>query len=227
MRLCSITRQLASPSPSPVELSNEGHEDADGPCTWNVLFNIPIPGWLPASSTFGDEAFGGSAGVSYALYATAKFATVEDGTTSKSWFSLSSLCSAFSSRTVTAHAPSFPITLTRFAPAPPHVEEKAASSVFPPALYQTTTQAGNDTEPRGSDRIPLGVLEKIKVFIRVPEHIALGEDTEVPLALRMQADALNDDESTRLRVTGFSTDVEQIERYRLAAFFLSCHYSEN
>ncbi|KAJ6630586.1 hypothetical protein B0H10DRAFT_1981880 [Mycena sp. CBHHK59/15] len=102
LRLCSISRELA-PS-EPVELTNEGHEDFDEPCRWNVVFDLPIPGWLPASHSFGNGDLGAS--TVYFLHAKVKFAVIEDQW-STSW-SFTTLCSPFRSL----------ITLRRFVEPP-------------------------------------------------------------------------------------------------------------
>ncbi|KAH6918397.1 hypothetical protein BKA70DRAFT_1366646 [Coprinopsis sp. MPI-PUGE-AT-0042] len=62
LRLCSI------------KLSNEGHEDDEVPCKWDVVFNLAIPAWLPASTCLGIEDIG----IRYGLYATAEFINLDD-----------------------------------------------------------------------------------------------------------------------------------------------------
>ncbi|KAI0283083.1 hypothetical protein BGY98DRAFT_1094026 [Russula aff. rugulosa BPL654] len=48
MRLCTISKELVSKTT--IELSNEGHEGdggGEGPSVWHIMFDLPIPGWLP------------------------------------------------------------------------------------------------------------------------------------------------------------------------------------
>ena len=104
IRLCSVTRELA-PS-EPPDLSNDGHEDSDKPCTWNIVFNLPVPGWLPATSAFA------VAGTRYSLFATAFFVNMDDN--SDRMWSFSTLCSLFRPKTRVIHAPKCSITLRRF-----------------------------------------------------------------------------------------------------------------
>jgi hypothetical protein len=102
------------------------------------------------------------------------------------------------------------------APSPPEDEQKqppSTSSVYGGITFQTTTRSSNN-QPRTTPSIPAEVLDKLRVFVRVPEHIAIGADTLLPLSLRLQANDLSDEESRRLRVAGFSVNVEQLERYR-------------
>ncbi|KAG1877715.1 hypothetical protein DFJ58DRAFT_712412 [Suillus subalutaceus] len=49
LRLCSITRELVNGEP--IDLSNEGHEDSNKPCSWNVIFDI-LSSWLVADYVY-------------------------------------------------------------------------------------------------------------------------------------------------------------------------------
>ncbi|KAJ7632897.1 hypothetical protein FB45DRAFT_913819, partial [Roridomyces roridus] len=74
LSLCSISRELAPPES--LELSNEGQEDADEPCHWNVVFDIPVPGWLPATHGFASGDLG--ARTKYFLHAVARFLIIDE-----------------------------------------------------------------------------------------------------------------------------------------------------
>ncbi|KDQ60892.1 hypothetical protein JAAARDRAFT_31894 [Jaapia argillacea MUCL 33604] len=205
LRLCSITRDLAPAER--VELNNEGLEDSDKPCTWNVVFNLPIPGWLPATSKFGDSQHG-PAGNCYSLHATAKFLVVDDGSQT-AWFS--SLCSPFRSKTRTIEANPCDIFLSRFAVPP--ARPSSSTSPFPTATYAIEARSDNVDLPSGSSVIPLEILSKIQILASVPELVDV-ESSKFPLCLRLRTRDLPESECKKLRVTDFSVDIEQYEKYR-------------
>ncbi|KAJ7444877.1 hypothetical protein FB451DRAFT_1355199 [Mycena latifolia] len=144
LRLCTIAREVG-PFP-PIELNNEGHEDTDEPCRWNVVFDLPIPGWLPASHEFAPGDLGAS------TYTT-------------SW-SFTTLCSPFRSRARSLEAYK-PITLRRFV-------EPPADEPAPPApinyLLKPPTQTNKGLP------IPPDILSKIQVLASVPKHVDVCED---------------------------------------------------
>ncbi|KAG1754364.1 hypothetical protein EDB19DRAFT_1892378 [Suillus lakei] len=189
LRLCSITRELVNGEP--IDLSNEGHEDSDKPCSWNVIFDIPIPGWLPTTSTYGDHGVL-EAGTRYALYATATFIHLEDGS--------SSVFSSF-------------FTLARFAEVPSAPSSPFSTSVFPMALFIVDAQSGQDGTETDTKTIPPEILKKIQVVASIPNAVTTDE-TSVPLILRLQGNGLDGSQRERLRITDFTVDVEQIETYR-------------
>lgn len=201
LRLCSFTRELVSSDP--VELSNEGHEDK--PCTWNVVFDLPVPGWLPATSIYGDW-MNEDTGTRYALFATAKFVSLDDGS-DKAW-SLSTLCSIFRPKTKVVHAEKCPITLRRFVN-PPAVPS-SSQSLFPMANYCIRVEPESASD---APTIPPEIVSKIQVLASVPEHLAT-DDTSLPFNIRLRTNGLDEDDCKRLRLSNFSVDVHQIERYR-------------
>jgi len=216
LRLCSMTRELA-PSEH-LDLTNEGHEDADKPCTWNVVFNLPIPGWLPATSAFGDT-MDEDAGTRYSLFATAHFLNVDDNS-NKTW-SLSTLCSMFRPKTRVIHAPKCAITLRRFVN-PPQTPF-SSDSLFPMSNYAIRARPEFANATRDSSFIPLDILSKIQLVVSVPDCISMDESS-IPFAIRMRTTDLEEVERKRLRVTSFDVDVEQIEKYRyvcLLEFFIA------
>lgn len=202
MRLCSITRELLPGDP--VEISNEGQEDSDQPCVWNVVFDIILPGWLPTTSVYGDTSMQAT-GTSYALYATATFADINHG---PSPFSFANICGPVRPRTRTVDAHRCPITLRRF------IEpQSGSSSAFPISMF--IVDARREPNPEGSSRksIPNQVLEKIQVVASIPSATAMDE-ASLPFTLRVRGKDLNDRERKQLRITEFSVDVEQVEIYR-------------
>lgn len=203
IRLCSITRELL-PS-DPVDLSNEGHEDSDKPCLWNVVFDIPVPGWLPTTSVYGDASLQ-AAGTSYALYATATFVDINHGHSS---FSLANICGPVRSRTRTVDAHWCSIILRRFVEPQPG----SSSSTFQMSDYIVDARRAPDSEGFSRISIPGDVLEKIQVVASIPSATAMDE-TSIPFILRVRGKDLDNSERNQLRITEFSVDVEQVEVYR-------------
>ena len=206
IRLCSITRELL-PS-GPVDLSNEGHEDSDKPCLWNVTFDISVPGWLPTTSVYGDASLQAT-GTSYALYATATFVDLNYG---HSPFSFVNVCGPVRSRTRTVDAHRYPIILRRFVEPQPGT----SSSAFQTSVYIVDARRTPDSDGPSRRSIPGDILEKIQVIASIPSATAMNE-ISVPFVLRVRGKDLGDSERTRLRITEFSVDVEQVEVYRFGS----------
>ncbi|KAK0463895.1 uncharacterized protein EV420DRAFT_1113295 [Desarmillaria tabescens] len=197
VRLCSITRQLA-PSES-LELSNEGQEESHAPCRWNVVFNIPIPGWLPASSQYGTEDMG----TTYALYATAKFLDLDN----TSPWSLSALCAPFRSREREVHAEKI-VPLRRF------VDSQFLDSTEVPRT--TFLVNSKRTPPKNNEdrpRIPQEIVSKLQILASIPEYVDVNEDA-VDLTLRMRAHGLEEEQCKKLQLSAFAVNVLQREKYR-------------
>ncbi|KAA1469335.1 hypothetical protein DENSPDRAFT_598193 [Dentipellis sp. KUC8613] len=217
VRLCSISQELAPNEP--LELSNEdGLEESDAPCTYNVLFNLRIPGWLPASDTFGD-CKQSPPGTRYSLHAIANFVPSDPESSSGSW--LAALCSPFYSKTRVVHAPLCEITLNRFGALP----SMAASdlSTYPSVNYSVAAHP-EDADPASRDpnAIPLDVLSKIQTVVSIPEHIAVEKDS-FDFSLRFRAPEQAQLEG-RLQITDFSVEVEQTEKYRASGSKYTSRY---
>lgn len=210
IRLCSVTRELL-PS-HPVDLSNEGREDSDKPCLWNVVFDIPVHGWLPTTSVYGDASLQAT-GTSYALYATATFVEINEGHSS---FSFATICGSVRSRIRTVDAHSCPIVLRRFVEPQPG----SSSSRFPMSVYIVDARRAPDSEDSSPRSFPGDVLEKIQVVASIPGATAMDE-TSIPFILRVRGENLDDSERRQLRITEFSVNVEQAEVYRFVSIQVS------
>jgi hypothetical protein len=202
VRLCSISKELVLTTT--VELGNEGGEDGEQPCTWHVMFDLAIPGWLPASDRYGDCRQGFS-GTQYNLYATAKFQNA-GATSCPSW--VSSLYTPFSSRNEVRviHTEPCGIRLNRFAVPLP------GPALRMPAFYSVTP---NTEALRPEDNpypIPMHIVSKIELFTSVPEHISLG-DEKFPFALSIRAPSLSKSEAAKLRVSQMSLELQQVDKY--------------
>ncbi|EGN95559.1 hypothetical protein SERLA73DRAFT_154934 [Serpula lacrymans var. lacrymans S7.3] len=205
LRLCSITRELVNGEP--VDLSNEGHEESDKPCSWNVVFDIQVPGWLPETAVYGDSG-SEEAGTRYALYATATFLNIDDASSRS--FSFSTLCSPFRVRTRIVDAPRCPITINRFTEAPADIS--SSTSLFPMSTFSIDTQP-EYTAARPSRSMPVEILDKLEVLASVPSSVSV-EESSVPFTLRLRAKDLDDSHRERLRMTEFVVNIEQVESYR-------------
>ena len=209
VRLCSISKELVLTTT--VEFSNEGGEDGEQSCTWHVMFDLAIPGWLPASDQYGDcrQAFSGT---QYNLYATAKFQNA-GATSSPSW--VSSLYSPFLSRDEVRviHAERCGITLNRFAFPLPSLAFRM------PAFYSVTPNAKALRPKDNPHPIPVHVVSKIELLTSVPDHISLGDET-FPFALSIRASSLSKSEAAKLRVSQMSLELQQVDEYTYVFLYI-------
>ena len=204
LRLCAVTHELV-PKDEVIEISNEGHENSGKSCVWNVVFNIPIPGWLPASSAFGvDEG----AGTQYMLFANATFLDL-DAKSATSWFSM--LCLPFRSTTIGAQART-PITLNRY--------YTVMSNPCPMSSFSTHFDIASLLEGGESERSSR--LPQVEVRFFVPERVDASQSS-IPFTMRLRA--IDADESFRkgFQVNGFSINVVQTETYRCVGSSVVSH----
>ncbi|KAI5124296.1 hypothetical protein M0805_008904 [Coniferiporia weirii] len=206
-RLCTVSRELA-PAQA-MMLTNDGQEDSNSPCVWNFVFDLPVPGWLPSSSAFGNNSHG-LAGTRYALFAEARFTFLEEGP-ARAW-SLSSLCAPFIPKQKTVKAAPVVIELVRYM-LPPAVCDSEPSVRFSEASYMIETRYDRNPKSGSSSRISLDVLSEIEVLASVPECVDLDDDS-VNLTIRLRARKLSPDVRRRLRLTEFQALVTQHEVYR-------------
>lgn len=212
VRLCSVTQELVQGEP--VELSNEGQEDSDKPTTWNAVFNITIPGWLPSTSEFGDTD-SGNVGTRYGLYATARFEDMDEKL-DRSWWS--ALCNPLRPATRAQKARSYPIVLSRYVKPSTSFASTSANSrlqsepSYPLASYHIAAQSPKCTDG-STPSIPPEVLSKLRMIASVPECIGMNEET-FDFSLRLRTIDLEERHCKRLRLENFDVEVKQTERYR-------------
>jgi len=210
IRLCSISKELVSKRT--VELSNKSGEDGEQSCTWHVMFDLAVPGWLPASDQYGDCRQGFS-GTQYNLYATVKFQNTE-ATFCPSW--VSSLCSPLSSRNEVrvVDAERCGITLNRFAlPLP-------SSASRMPAFYSVTPNVEALRPEDNPHPIPVDIVSKIELLASVPEHISL-DDKKFPFAISIRASSLSGSKVAMLRVSHMSLELQQVDEYTYAFLYIT------
>ena len=163
---------------------------------WNVVFDLPIPGWLPQSTTFGAEDFG----IRYSLFIDATFSYIDDNE-SASW-SLATLCAPFLS-SVRSTSAEKRIVLERLISSPEHSSN----------LIRTVSSGVPESD--GSN-IPVDVLSKIQIFASLPHHVNMMNHN-FPLTIRMRAKDLQVSQCRRLRLTAVAVNIVQHETYRLVA----------
>ncbi|KAL5490176.1 hypothetical protein ACEPAI_5009 [Sanghuangporus weigelae] len=214
VRLCRLKRDLA-PAHA-LLLTNDGHEDSDTPSVWNFVFDLPIPGWLPSSSVYGN-AMGGMTGTSYALYAEARFTPLEDGQHSRSW-SLSSLCAPFIPRVRSISAPRREIEILRYTmPAITDDAHPSPSPTFRNLQYGIKARSDLSQGQPDRPRIPTNVFERIEVRALIPEYVDM-ETGNFTLALRLRSKGLSARQRQRLRLSQFRLSLEQHETYSRRVF---------
>ncbi|KAJ7172248.1 hypothetical protein C8R46DRAFT_894584 [Mycena filopes] len=196
LRLYSKTVELA-PS-QPLELTNEDAEDTEEPCRWNIVFDLPIPGWLPASHEF--SAAGVGASTQYFLHAVVKFLVIDEQRATP--WSFSTLCSPFRSRAQSIQTRKT-ITLRRFVE-PPTDEPTPVE----PVNYLLSGPKLSKGAP-----IPAEILSKIQVLASVPKHVDVC-DSHLPFTLRLRTKGLEDEHCKRLQVTEFRVELAQEETFR-------------
>jgi hypothetical protein len=198
LRLCTISKELVSKTT--IELSNEGHEggeDQEGPCIWHIMFDLPIPGWLPASDLYGDCRQGLS-GTQYNLYASAQFSNVDS--LGPSW--VSALCPpSFFPRNNVLHAEHRKIMLNRF-----------SLPANRPAYYAVSLTAGGLRPEDNPHPVPADIVSKVELLASVPDGISLDQE-KFPFSLSIRTSSLSESQAAKLRVTQFSLELQQIDQY--------------
>lgn len=190
-------------------LSTDGRDDGKT-AVWNFVFDIPIPGWLPATSTFGSDLHGAT-GTRYSLYAEARFASFGEGH-ARGW-SIAALCSSISSRDRVVHAKRSVIEVVRYTQ--PEVEfDPDTGKLFGDMTYVIDSHSDRPVRMNGDvTRIPEEILRKIEVLATVPETVATDAD-DLKLAVRLRASGLPLEQQRRLRLTDFEIKLTQTEHYQ-------------
>ena len=199
IRLCTISKELVSKTT--IELSNEleGHEGdpgGEGPSVWHIMFDLPIPGWLPASDLYGDCRQGFS-GTQYNLYASARFSTVDS--LGPSW--VSALCPPFFPRNNVLHADHRRIMLNRFA-LPAHR----------PSYYSVSLTTGGLSPEDNPHPVPADIISKVELLASVPDRISLDQE-KFPFSLSIRTSSLSESQAAKLHVTQFSLELQQSDQY--------------
>jgi hypothetical protein len=169
---------------------------------WNVVFNLPIPGWLPATTNFGTD----DVGVRYGLYAEAKFINLDDNK-SNAW-SFATLCSPFRSRVKSVDAQK-PIILRRLVSR----SEDASGSSRSSTLTYLVSSPVTDKPVSGGPQFPVEVLSKIQVLASVPDFVDVESDC-FPVVVRMRTKDLEGIECQKIQATSIATNIIQLEKSR-------------
>ncbi|KAI0086131.1 hypothetical protein BDY19DRAFT_872140, partial [Irpex rosettiformis] len=198
LRLCSVSEQLVTDEP--IELSNDGNVDDAGTSTWNVVFNLTVPGWLPETAKFGQS----NSGTRYTLHASATLNN-GDSSSSSSWFS--TFCSPFRPQTRIIKAPHIDIELNRFRSPPESLSE--SESLWHMSHYAVTPELEAQESP-----FPIDLLSQLRVQVSAPHFVGMDENS-IPFSLRLRTDGLSESECKKLRISDFNVELEQCERYRM------------
>ena len=144
-------------------------------------------------------------GISYGLYATAKFINLDIEQSPSAW-SFATLCTPFRSRVRSAYT-SKTIALRRYV-LPPHVDQSSSS-----INYLVNSHFSAEKADSSKKRIPTEVLSKIQVLSSVPEFVDV-KDNSIPITVRLRTKGLESDECKRLQVTEIGINIIQQERCR-------------
>jgi len=214
VRLCAISKELVSNNTT-VELSNEGHEEGEEPCTWHVMFDLAIPGWLPASDRYGDSRQGFS-GTQYNLYATMKFANVDESF-GPSW--VAALCTPFLPRNKVVHAEPCGVTLHRFA-LPHHCSSLDESAPLCNPRYFAITPNAAALRPEDNPHpIPSDLVSKVELMASVPEYIDVDAlEDKFLFTLSLRTSSLSESQAAKLHVSQLSLDLQQVDQYSCVFF---------
>ena len=231
-RLCHITKDLAPQEA--LLLNNDDPKSTKQPCElsskrcrhwanlsllsgqWSIVFNLPIPGWLPSLNSYGVDR---KIGVSYSLYATAQFLVVDTPSHRDPWSSsISSLYSSIWSpeRIVQTDKK---INIRRFHSTP---STSTKDPVIPNSTFYINPQVQppeDSSEP--TPFIPVDVWSKVQILVSVPEYVDMKSDS-LPFTLRMRTKGMSEEDRKRMQFTGFTINVVQKEKCRYA-YFISTH----
>lgn len=172
-----------------------------------MVFNLPIPGWLPETTSIGHTDLG----VKYHLHATAKFTLLNDHHAMSPW-AFATLCAPFRSRTRYAQALKR-IYLRRFVEPPSDMPFHSATNSY---FIKTPTPLP------GKSSIPTEVLEKIQVIVATPEFVDMQAGS-VPVVLRLRTNGLEASHCKRIQVKEVAIDINQKEKYRSVIWLCSLH----
>jgi hypothetical protein len=181
-RLCRVEREIVA---QPIVISTEGEQSADVA----VIFDLTVPGWLPATTT----ARHGTAVVSnsYSLFATATYRTqVQAGF-------LWPRCLPALTRNSKVSAPRVEIEIVRHRVAPP-VNTTGVFAAFPSAAFAVTARAGP------ASPIPNEVVSKMQILVSIPEFISTSDST-IPVSLKTRCT------SPGLWASQINVEIDQLE----------------
>lgn len=202
-RICTVTKELAPQNPL-IELNNESSNSGE-PCVWNIVFDLVIPGWLPSSTS--EDGENAPIAVRYALHATATFINPEEAAST-------SYLACFASSMARSFFPSL-------FPSPRTVRAKRCDIEIVRVMKPTDAPIPFvaytiDSDLTGEDiagRIPSNILSKIAIMASVPEYVDM-ESNSFEVRLRIRTCSLDPLHCKRLRLTNFTIDVHQFEKYR-------------
>ncbi|GJJ12554.1 hypothetical protein Clacol_006797 [Clathrus columnatus] len=211
LRIFTLSEELIS-SKQPIPISSN-EQNAE----WRIVFNLALPGWLPATCLFGDNDEKNVASVTYGLSARARFLSTgefEESLPSSSissgtnvWNNLCSVVRRNPNKPRIVNAEHVSIHINRYISLPVNPEE-SGHSVSP---FPTSTFAVQAT-PSHSTSIPSDILRSVQLHAIVPSRISMCDDS-VPLTIRLRCRYEDPRIRNNLKVYSLETDIVQVEKY--------------
>ena len=206
-RLIEFSRELLSEGPLEIRHSWSQGASRD-PARWFIVFNITIPGWLPASSktAFHDSALS-EPEITYRLSAAAKYR--ENKPIAKlSW---RSACYGYVGLPTSqaAHANGTSVKINRYTLPPPQCV--LAGSELTETMFRNVEYTGTIQDT--ASQIPYDVLSKLRMQATIPEHIPVDSGS-IPLLIKIRPEGLSAEERQRLRLPGFAVSATQTDMTR-------------
>ena len=180
-----------------LSTDNVRSDDTNKESTWNFHFNIPIPGWLPSTCTFGNNQYG-PAGTRYALFAEARYLVLGKN---------SSLERFMGSKTRVEHAEHVEIRVQRYM-LPPVLNADPTEPMGLPAFPEQKLPIKLAVRTKNSNSAKLidpEIMQKIEVEAYMPEFINI-DDSVFKLRLRIRASKLLPEERKMLKIEEFVID---------------------
>lgn len=168
---------------------------------WNIIFNVPVPGWLPSSTSITADEIG----VRYNLYATAKLLDLDENKFSP--WAFATACSPFKSRFKVVQTQKR-MSLRRFV-APPSEDKPSFQNIS----FLVNNHTFISQEEGKVRRIPPEVLSNIQVITSLPEFVDVKGGT-LNVSFRTRADNLPEAECKRLQLIDITMDLRQTEKLR-------------
>ncbi|KAF9500538.1 hypothetical protein BDN71DRAFT_1139422 [Pleurotus eryngii] len=183
-RVCSITQELVPGAP--IELDHIQFEDSNKPSQWRVVFDVNLPGWLPATGPFGADR---ELGTSYSLHASAQYTLSEDLTFD---WPILGYCMPWLSRFRYARAMS-EINLER-------VANKYDNSPLASYVFNSSPSPDSLLDP----------AFKLQVLASLPNYIDIS-DEQIPLVLRVRIKDVEAGAYKDVQILSLRTDFLQLE----------------
>ncbi|KAF4603753.1 hypothetical protein EYR40_000923 [Pleurotus pulmonarius] len=184
-RVCSIAQEMVLGAP--IELDHIQFEGSNEPSRWRVVFDMNLPGWLPATSPFGADR---ELGTSYSLHASAQYTLSEEDLTFD--WPILGYCMPWLSR-------------FRYARAMSEINLERVANIYdnsPLASYLFNSSPSPDSL--------LDPAFKLQVLASLPDYINIS-DEQIPLVLRVRTKDVEAETYKDVQILSLRTDFLQLE----------------